>query len=149
MNIDHSAFQALLILKDKERFDDEEARKIAIRYIEDSLEYCKNSANQKKDWLLEMATESKRTKFKLIARVNTGGLELMEWCDDIYNFDGMCSSIEAIKSAKSGRYMKRTYSLEELPDVIDNALSWYNSAKKNHHSFNSTMLHILAVDDVE
>lgn len=149
MNIDNSAFQALLVLRDKERFDDEEARKIAIRYIEDSLEYCKNSANQKKDWLLEMATESKRTKFKLIARVNTGGLELMEWCDDIYNFDSMCSSIEAIKSTKDGRYVKRTYSLEELPDVIDNALSWYNSVKKNHHNFNSTMLHILAVDDVE
>ena len=149
MNIEHSAFQALLILKDYEKFSDEEARKIAIRYLENSLEHCENSANQTKDLLLEFATESKRTKFKLIGRVNTSGLELMEWCNDRQNFDGMCSSIEAIKQAKNGDYIKRTYSLEELPQVIDNALRWYNSVKKNHHKFNSTMLHILAVDDVE
>jgi hypothetical protein len=148
MNIEHSAFQALLFLKDFDKFDDKEARKIATRYLEDSLEYCKNSGNQTKDLLLEFATKSKRTKFKLIGRVNTSGLELMEWCDDIQNFDGMCSSIEDIKQAKNGDYIKRTYSLEELPQVIENALRWYNSVKKNHHKFNSTMLHILAVDDV-
>lgn len=147
MNIDHSAFQALQILKN-DRFTDDEARKRAIMYLEDSMEHCQKG-NQTKDWLLEQAKDSKRTKFRLIARVNTSGLELMEWCDDIYNFDGMCSSIEAIKSAKDGRYMRRTYSLEELPDVIDNALSWYNHVKQTHHSFNSTALHIIAVDDVE
>ena len=149
MNIEHSAFQVLLFLKDFDKFDDKEARKIATRYLEDSLEYCKNSANQTKDLLLDFATESKRTKFKLIGRVNTSGLELMEWCDDRQNFDGMCSSIEDIKQVKNGDYIKRTYSLEELPQVIENALRWHNSVKKNNHKFNSTMLHILAVDDVE
>ena len=149
MNIEHSAFQVLLFLKDFDKFDDKEARKIATRYLEDSLEYCKNSANQTKDLLLDFATESKRTKFKLIGRVNTSGLELMEWCDDRQNFDGMCSSIEDIKQVKNGNYIKRTYSLEELPQVIENALRWHNSVKKNNHKFNSTMLHILAIDDVE
>lgn len=149
MNIEHSAFQVLLFLKDFDKFDDKEARKIATRYLEDSLEYCKNSANQTTDLLLNFATESKRTKFKLIGRVNTSGLELMEWCDDIQNFDGMCSSIEDIKQVKNGNYIKRTYSLEELPQVIENALRWHNSVKKNNHKFNSTMLHILAIDDVE
>jgi hypothetical protein len=147
MNIENSAFQALRMLQDNS-LDDKRAREMAIRNLEYSLEYCKNSCNQTKDLLMEFATESKRTKFKLIGRVNTSGLELMEWCNDIYNFDGMCSSIEGIKSAKNGRYVKRTYSLEELPDAIDNALSWYNSVKKNQHTFNSTMLHILAVDDI-
>jgi hypothetical protein len=147
MDINHSAFQALRKLQDNS-LDDKRAREMAMRDLEYCLEYCKNR-NQTKDWLLEMATESKRTKFKLIARVNTSGLELMEWCDDIQNFDGMCSSIENIKMCKDGRYMKRTYTLEELPDVIDNALSWYNHVKQHHHAFNSTMLHILAVDDTE
>ncbi len=147
MNIEYTAFQVLRFLQDNS-MDDKRARERAISYLEDSLEFCKNNCNQTKDLLMEFATESKRTKFKLIGRVNTSGLELMEWCNDRHNFDGMCSSIEAIKSAKNGDYIKRTYSLEELPDAIDNALSWYNSVKKNHHSFNSTMLHILAVDDV-
>jgi hypothetical protein len=148
MNIEHSAFQILSYLKD-DRFDDKEVRKIATRYLEDSLQHSKNSANQTKELLLDFAKESKRKKFKLIGRVNTSGLELMEWCNDAYNFDGMCSSHHNIKQAKDGEYIKRTYTLEELPSVIDNALSWYNSVKKNHHTFNSTMLHILAIDEPE
>lgn len=147
MNIDYTAFQILRMLQDN-TLEDKRAREMAISQLEYSMEHAKNSCNQTKDLLMEFATDSKRTKFKLIGRVNTSGLELMEWCNDRQNFDGMCSSIEDIKSAKNGEYVKRTYSLEELPEAIDNALRWYNSVKKNHHSFNSTMLHILAVDDI-
>lgn len=147
MNIEYTAFQVLRMLQDNTD-GNKRTREMAIRQLEYSMEHAKNSCNQTKDLLMEFAIDSKRTKFKLIGRVNTSGLELMEWCDEAYNFDGMCSSIEGIKEAKSGRYIKRTYSLEELPDAIDNALNWYNSVKKNHHSFNSTMLHILAVDDI-
>lgn len=147
MNIEYTAFQILRMLQDN-TLEDKKAREMAIRQLEYSMEHAKNSCNQTKDLLMEFATNSKRTKFKLIGRVNTSGLELMEWCNDRQNFDGMCSSIEDIKLAKNGDYIKRTYSLEELPEAIDNALRWYNSVKKKHNSFNSTMLHILAVDDI-
>jgi hypothetical protein len=148
MNIEYTAYQALMRLKDNS-IDDKRARQMAINQLEYSLEHAKLCANQTKDLLLKFATESKRKKFKLIGRVNTSGIELMEWCDDAYNFDGMCSSHHDIKQAKNGEYVKRTYTLEELPTVIDNALSWYNSVKKNHHTFNATMLHILAIDEPE
>lgn len=113
MNIDYTAFQILRMLQDN-TLEDKRAREMAISQLEYSMEHAKNSCNQTKDLLMEFATDSKRTKFKLIGRVNTSGLELMEWCNDRQNFDGMCSSIEDIKSAKNGEYVKRTYSLEEL-----------------------------------
>ena len=147
MDIHNYGFKALQYLRDAE-MSDKEARKYALSYLEDALKNSQN-AKQTKDWLLEMATESERTKFKLIGRVNTSGLELMEWCDDARNFDGMCYKAEAMRTHKDGEYLKRTYSLQELPEVIDNALSWYNSVRSTHHVFNSTALHILAVDDVE
>lgn len=147
MDIHNYGFQALLLLRDTD-LDDKQARERALRYLEDSLKHSQN-AKQTKDWLLKVATESGRTKFKLIGRVNTSGLELMEWCDDAWNFDGMCSKAEDIRMCKDGDYIKRTYSLEELPEVIDNALSWHNSVRSEHHVFNTTNLHILAVDDVE
>jgi hypothetical protein len=70
----------------------------------------------------------------------------MEWCDDAYNFNFMCSSIENLETYKDGEYLKSIYTIEELPKVIDRALEWYNSVKTNHHKFNSTSLHILAVE---
>jgi hypothetical protein len=146
MDIENLIFQAYQKLKDT-NIDDNKARKMALSDIEYALNYCQNQ-KQTKDWLLELAKESKQTKFKLIARVNTSGLELMQWCDKAYNFTGMCDNIEDIKSYKYGEYLITTYSLEELPIVIDNALSWYNSVKNKHHKFNNTILHILSIDDV-
>ena len=149
MDIEYAAFQALIALRNYDVTDADESRNIALRYLESSLKYCNESATQTKDMLLDFARDSGMTKFKLIGRVNTSGMELMEWCDDAYNFDWMCSSVDDLKRCKNGDYIRRTYSLCELPDVIDNALLWYNSNKRNNHYFNSTMLHILAVDDIE
>lgn len=137
-----TAFQILSMVKDnyfpnKERLSE---------YIENSLnrvnEYSKHP--QRPDFLLEQARTSGRTHFKLIGKVNDRGLQLMEWCDEAFNFDGMCSDIEIIKTHKNGRYMKRTYTLEELPAVIDNALEWFNSTKKSHEFWDEN-LHILAI----
>lgn len=144
MNIDNAAFRAMRVLQD-DNLDDKRAREMALNYLDSAHEYSRVQL-QDNTLLMEFAKTSGRSKFKLIGRVNTSGLELMEWCDDAQNFDGMCSSFNDIKSAKDGVYVKRTYSLEELPSAIDNALNWYNSVKRDHHSFNNTMLHILAVD---
>jgi len=68
----------------------------------------------------------------------------MEWCDEAFNFDGMCSDIEIIKTHKDGEYMKRTYTIDELPEVIDRALSWFNSMRARE-DFWDEYLHILAI----
>lgn len=116
------------------------------KYIITSFDYLNKDTKrpQTKDFLFDQAITSGRTQFKLIGKVNDGGLQLMEWCDEACNFDGMCSDIETIKTHKNGKYMKRTYSLEELPDVIDNALEWYNSQKSGKNFWDED-LHILAI----
>lgn len=141
MGIHNSAFQILRMIQDGKLEDDR-----LLRYIKTTLEYdLENAARpQGKDLMLRWATESGRSEFKLIGKVNDGGLSLMEWCDDAQNFDGMCSSIESLTSHKDGEYLRRTYSLEELPEVIDNALSWFNSVK-SRSPFRDDQLHILAV----
>lgn len=145
MDIENLIFQAYQKLKDS-NIEDNRARQMALSDLEYAFNYCQNQS-QTKDWLLELAKKSKQNKFKLIARVNTSGLELMQWCDKAYNFTGMCDDISVVKVYKNGNYSITTYSLEELPNVIDNALSWYNSVKNKHHKFNSTILHILSIDD--
>lgn len=142
MNIEHAAYQALLALQDVKTIEDKNIR-YALSQLEYSLEYCNQSKNQTKELLLEFANSSSFNKFKLIGRVNTSGTELMEWCEDAYNFSNMCSNLNDLKTYKDGEYIRRTYTLEELPDVIDNALSWYN---RNKHYFNSTPLHILGIE---
>lgn len=140
--LNRTAFQILLLIKEK-YFTSQERLE---NYIEHSLELADKDCKypQKPDFLLEQARESGRTHFKLIGKVNDGGLQLMEWCDEAWNFDGMCSDIEIIKTHKDGEYMKRTYTLEELPEVIDNALSWFNSMKSKKE-FWDEHLHILAI----
>lgn len=141
-SLKHTAFQILRMLQ-KNTFDTKERMSSYIEYsLELVSEDCKRP--QKADFLLEQARTSGRTHFKLIGKVNSGGLQLMEWCDEAWNFDGMCSDIEIIKTHKDGEYMKRTYTLEELPEVIDNALSWFNSMKSREEFWDEN-LHILAI----
>lgn len=145
MDINTSTYQALLQLRNND-ISDERARRMSLIYLEQCLEYSV-SQHQTKEFLMKTAKESGRKKFKLIARVNTSGIELMEWCDEANNFDFMCSSFKNINSTKDGAYKKRTYTLLELEVIIDNALYWYNGVKKTIHVFNTTELHILAVDE--
>ena len=143
MSISNSAFQIMRMLQEN-RFkgDCERGFEYIKTTLETLLEDCKQP--QDKDWLLEQAIESGRSEFKLIGRVNDGGLSLMEWCDDAWNFNGMCCSIESLKQYKDSEYLRSTYTLEELPEVIDNALSWFNSRKEDI-PFSNDLLHILAV----
>lgn len=143
MNIEYTAYQILLTL----RGEFGEIDKIYLNNFKYSLENSLEEAArpQDKEFLMMQATTSGRNLFKLIGRVNSSGLELMEWCEDAQNFDGMCSSKKDIAEAKQGDYIRRTYSLKELPDVIDNALRWHNSVKADN-PFRGTNLHILAVD---
>ena len=143
MSISNSAFQILLMLRENYFKDD---GKRGFEYILTTLERLLEDGKrpQTKDWLLEQAIESGRTEFKLIGKVNDGGLALMEWCDDAWNFNGMCSSIQSLTEHKDGIYLKSTYTLEELPKVIDNALEWFNSRKADM-PFSNDKLHILAV----
>lgn len=143
LDIGHVAYQVLLSLKEKEFNEYHKAN--AIYLLETAIRNCQQS--QTSEGLLDAAIKSGRERFKLIGRanVNCGIYELMEWCDNAFNFDGMCSSIQDIKDAKDGRYIKRTYSIDELPSVIENALKWYNYSRQER-KVNPILLHILAVD---
>lgn len=97
-----------------------------------------------KSLLMEQAINSGGTEFALIGRVNTSGLELMVWCDDAQNFDCMCPT-KGFEDIKDGEYIKRTYTLEELPNAIDNAEKWDFHNRENNHFYNTTTLHIIKI----
>ena len=143
MNIETQA-RYLLNRLENPLFDDKQCREMAINMLQDVIKNAKRSCNQTKDFMLQMAKESGYTEFRLIGRVNDTGLELMEWCEDAYNFGGMCPNKNDNKTYKDGNYHKRTYTLKELPEVIDNALEWHNSVKKQN-KFRHTNLHIQAI----
>jgi hypothetical protein len=94
---------------------------------------------------LELAKESKGTSFKIIAKVNSSGMQLQEWCDEAYNFSPMCSNIKDDSEYKNGIYLKRTYTLEELPNALKNANTWHNNVKKNLGYNLEDLVHILKV----
>lgn len=76
-----------------------------------------------KDDLLKQAYNSNHTKFRLIAAMNSNPQSIFNWCDDEYNFIGMCIDSEYEQH-------KVEYTLDELSDVIDGAESWLKSIKK-------------------
>lgn len=143
MNIEHIASQLANNLKDRQ------LERLSILYmLRNDLKECEERCTepQNADYLLELAKESGRKLFKLIGRVNDSGhFQLMEWADEGYNFVSMVMTNEDIENYKNGMYKKRTYTLEELPEVIDRALSWHNSSKKRFR-FSSTELQLQAVD---
>lgn len=143
MSLSNSAFQIMRMLQENYFKDDGER---GFTYIKTTLERLLEEGKrpQSKDWLLEQAIKSGRSEFKLIGKVNDGGLSLMEWCEDAQNFNGMCSDIESLTTYKDGDYLRNSYSLEELPDVIDNALEWFNSRKEDI-PFSNDLLHIMAI----
>ena len=73
-----------------------------------------------KDLNLDMAKESGKNRFRLLAAMN-GTVWIFMWCDEEYNFLGMSTS-------DLDEY-KVDYTLEELPQVIDNAQSWLDGVK--------------------
>ncbi|WP_412754960.1 hypothetical protein, partial [Legionella donaldsonii] len=54
-------------------------------------------------------------------------INIFQWCDNQYNFIGMCHSIKFESGEKDYTV---EYTLEELPDAIDNAEIWLKSIKE-------------------
>ncbi|MCK9574749.1 MAG: hypothetical protein WC979_03165 [Candidatus Pacearchaeota archaeon] len=92
-----------------------------------------------KDLLLDMAKESGKNRFRLLAGMNETQW-IFNWCDAEYNYIGMCTS--------DMDKFKIDYSLDELPDIIDNALSWLERAKainNGTYALTLTNLYIMAI----
>jgi len=95
--------------------------------------------NPQTSLLLAQAKESGSNSFKIIAKVSDSGLSIMQWCDDAFNFDGMC-----VKSTKE-EYKKNIYSLEELPEVLERASLWLTSVNTKIRMKNEDMLHLMVL----
>lgn len=89
-----------------------------------------------KELLLKWAQESWKNKFLLIASTNNRN-SIFKWHDEEYNFVGML------------HYDNRecTYSIDELPDMIDNAESWLHGSREvNNRIDESSTVHLLPLD---
>jgi len=104
-------------------------------------EYCFYSM---KDLLLNQAKESGKSSFKLLATMNSR-ISIFQWCDDEQNFVGMCPD----NIYDESKYKNVSYTLEQLPDVIDNAEKYLKSLKENPHFSGSpyfiSSLHIMSL----
>src|SRR6478735_1165358 len=78
-----------------------------------------------KDLLLKQASESKSTKFRLLGTMNDD-ICIFNWCDEEYNFIGMCPSKEYTD-------LKVEYSLDELYEVIDKAEQYLKDSKESEN----------------
>lgn len=116
--------------------------------LRDSLKQCKKESTdpQTANHLLETAKSSGYTLFRLIGRANYSGNPwgLMEWCDKMDTFTIMCPNKVSVNMEENYGYNKRTYTLEELPNVIRKALEWHND-KREKLTFSPIELHIQAV----
>lgn len=70
------------------------------------------------DLMLENAKNSASTHFKLILFTNDTR-NMFQWCNDEYNFVGACPD-----TRYSSKVYKTTYTLDELPEAIENAEKW-------------------------
>ena len=144
-SIQYTASQVLTMLKHPDIKDNPTAQ-LCVRLLED----CESSARSHStdiDGLLQMAKESDKSEFKIIARMNSDGPGYHvfgEWADDANNFAFMCTNEKDDIEYKDGDYLKRTYTLEELPQALKNANNWYNNVKAWKH-FWTESIHILAI----
>ena len=98
---------------------------------------------QTPEHIIQQAKESGGIKFRLLAKVNDSGLQIMEWCDDAFNFSGMVSK----PSTKKEEYHKNTYSLDELTDVVENCLKWVNGVKEQRdYLFYELKVHLQVIE---
>ncbi len=63
-----------------------------------------------KDLLLDSAKESGRTRFRLIATMNSN-ISIFFWCDEQQNFIGMCPSLNA---ELEGKYSNGIHHIDNL-----------------------------------
>jgi hypothetical protein len=144
-SIQHTAQLVLQFLQHPDLKDHPTAQ-LCIKLLED----CKSSAKSHStdlEGLLRMAKESEKTEFKIIARMNNDGPGYHvfgEWADDARNFAFMCTNEKEDIEYKDGDYLKRTYTLDELPQALINANQWYDSVK-SRNQFWTESIHILAV----
>ena len=147
MNSLHStAIRVLQFLEHDKSLVDNSTVQLCIKLLND----CKESASLHEtnlEGLIQLAKDSEKSEFKIIARMNDDGPGYHvfgEWADDAHNFAFMCTNEKDDAEHKDGIYLKRTYSLEELPQALMNAQSWQNGVKK-HKSFWTESIHIVAI----
>ena len=110
------------ILVDTNHTPEEKLKKIEFYLPNKDYDYVFCSS---KDLLLKFAIDSGAKRFKLVATMNSN-IGIFQWCDQEYNFLGLCPPDYAKKS-------KVVYTLKQLPSVIDNAEEWLRSVKENPH----------------
>jgi len=93
--------------------------------------------NFMKELNLQMALDSKKDRFRLLAAMNSNQWIFM-WCDEEDNFLGMSSS--------TNDEFKIDYTFEELSQAIDNAQNWLDIAKSGEHPLpNVSNMYVMAI----
>lgn len=107
-----------------------------------SVDKTTDNYHSVKDMLLEQAKDSGKTKFRLLCGMNDIiNSSLFNWCDTEDNFIGMCHAQILDECVVD-------YTLEELPNVIDNAEQWIIGVKKpqsSQRSFYTSNIQLMSV----
>lgn len=138
MNLQDGIFGIRKILVDTEYTAEERLKQIQYHLPDENYDYKFYST---KKVLLDCAKESGAKKFKLLATMNSN-ISIFQWCDKENNFLGMCPPKEAEK-------FKVIYTINQLPDVIDNAEKWLKFIKEDIRMSGSpyfvSQLHIMSL----
>lgn len=121
MNVGQGIFIIRRILSNSELEDSEKLKRIAI-FLPDENSYKFYSM---KDHILDCAKKSTSKKFRLLASMNDP-IIIFNWCNEEHNFIGM-------NHIAGDKIYKIEYTLDELPEVIDNAEKWLKSTNENSH----------------
>lgn len=93
--------------------------------------------NFNKEQILEMALESGKNRFRLLAAMNSI-VWIFMWCDDEDTFRGMASH--------GMDEFNVDYTLEQLNKVVDNAIKWLNRVKNSDNPVrNVSDLYVMAI----
>lgn len=145
-SIQTTAEQVMNMLRNNKRLSKNATVQLCIKLLED----CKDEArlhNTNVEALYDLAAQSGKSEFKIIARMNDDGPGYHvfgEWADEANNFAFMCTNELDDQEHKDGIYLKRTYTLSELPQALKNAEAWQKSVKQWKNFWTET-LHVLAV----
>lgn len=94
-------------------------------------------SNFNKEQIIEMALESGKNRFRLLAAMNSI-VWIFMWCDDEENFIGM--------SSHGMDEFKVDYTFEELDKVVDNAIKWLDRVKNSDNPVrNLSDLYVMAI----
>lgn len=130
-----------------------------LEMIESSFERIEKAAEEtfsdksieiSKRFFINQAKESGRKLFRIIARTNSSKIGLGQWCNEARNFTMLIDNHEDVKTYKDGEYLKRTYTLDELPEALDNAWRWYKGVHSREvGNYNTMDIHVMAIDELK